>query len=68
MGVQPDLTADMRAESRPWWESRLCLALVVLATTLPLLYPAVNPTILFMADNFRDYRAHILSVMLRRTF
>lgn len=38
------------------------------ASVIPLLYPAVNPTILFMADNFRDYRAHILSVMLRRTF
>jgi hypothetical protein len=37
-------------------------------TTIPLLYPSSNPTILFMADNFRDYRAHILSVMLRRAF
>jgi hypothetical protein len=41
MGVEPDLTADGRASRRPWWESPLCLALVVLATTLPLLYPTV---------------------------
>lgn len=37
-------------------------------TVIPLLYPSVNPTILFMADNFRDYRAHIFSVMVRRAF
>lgn len=37
-------------------------------TVIPLLYPTVNPTIIFMADNFRDYRAHVLSVLLRRTF
>lgn len=37
-------------------------------TTIPLLYPAVNPTIMFMADNFRDYHANVLSVMLRRAF
>jgi hypothetical protein len=32
-------------EARPWWESRLCIALVVLATALPLLYPAVPPLV-----------------------
>ena len=30
---------------RPWWESRLCLALVVLATMIPLLYPPVPPLV-----------------------
>jgi len=45
MGVEPNLTADITAECRPWWESRLCLALVVLATTVPLLYPAVPPLV-----------------------
>jgi len=45
MGVEPNLTADTKVECRPWWESRLCLALVVLATTLPLLYPAVPPLV-----------------------
>jgi hypothetical protein len=32
-------------EARPWWESRLCLALVVLATMLPLIYPPVPPLV-----------------------
>src|SRR5690349_8409235 len=45
MGVEPNLTADTKVECRAWWESRLCLALVVLATTLPLLYPAVPPLV-----------------------
>lgn len=45
MGVEPDLTADLRASRRPWWEAPLCLALVVLATTLPLLYPTVPPLV-----------------------
>ena len=29
----------------PWWERRLCLALVVLATMLPLIYPQVPPLV-----------------------
>ena len=34
------------AESvRPWWESRLCLALVVLATMVPLLCPPIPPLV-----------------------
>ena len=45
MGVEPNLAADMRVEVRPWWESRLCLALVVLATMIPLLYPPVPPLV-----------------------
>jgi hypothetical protein len=35
----------MEAEARPWWESRLCLTLVVLATMLPLVYPPVPPLV-----------------------
>ncbi|HEX3423593.1 MAG TPA: hypothetical protein VHS33_09370 [Sphingomicrobium sp.] len=35
----------MKLESRPWWESRLCLALVVIATMIPLLYPPVPPLV-----------------------
>ena len=45
MGVEPNLAADMKVEVRPWWESRLCLALVVLATMIPLLYPPVPPLV-----------------------
>jgi hypothetical protein len=30
---------------RPWWDSRLCLALVVLATMLPLVYPPIPPLV-----------------------
>ncbi len=45
MGVLPILPADVRTEVRPWWESRTCLALVVLATMVPLLYPAIPPLV-----------------------
>ncbi len=45
MGVEPNLAADLKVEVRPWWESRLCLALVVLATMIPLLYPPVPPLV-----------------------
>jgi hypothetical protein len=31
--------------TRPWWDSRLCLALIVLATMVPLLYPPVPPLV-----------------------
>ena len=37
--------AEMTDELRPWWESRLCLALVVLATMGPLAYPAIPPLV-----------------------
>jgi len=30
---------------RPWWESRLCIVLVVLATMVPLLYPPIPPLV-----------------------
>jgi hypothetical protein len=45
MGVEPNLAADLKVEVRPWWESRLCLALVVLGTMIPLLYPPVPPLV-----------------------
>ncbi len=45
MGVEPNLAADVKMGARPWWESRLCLSLVVLATMLPLLYPPVPPLV-----------------------
>jgi hypothetical protein len=45
MGVEAAPAVDVASGARPWWESRLCLALVVLATTLPLLYPPVPPLV-----------------------
>ena len=39
MGVEAAPAVERRTASRPWWESRWCLALVVLATMLPLAYP-----------------------------
>jgi hypothetical protein len=38
-------TTQTGREARPWWETRLCLVLVVLATTVPLLYPPVPPLV-----------------------
>jgi hypothetical protein len=45
MGVEAAPAVQMEAEARPWWESRLCLTLVVLATMLPLVYPPVPPLV-----------------------
>ncbi|HEY7006040.1 MAG TPA: hypothetical protein VH392_06095 [Sphingomicrobium sp.] len=39
------MPVDVKAEVRPWWESRAFLAFVVLATTVPLLYPAIPPLV-----------------------
>src|SRR5438034_1754629 len=40
-----EAATDGKADVRPWWETRLCLALVVLATMLPLVYPPVPPLV-----------------------
>jgi hypothetical protein len=45
MGVEAAPEVQVEAEARPWWESRLCMALVVLATMLPLIYPPVPPLV-----------------------
>ena len=45
MGVEGLNMIEVAAKVRPWWETRLCLGLVVLATTLPLLYPPVPPLV-----------------------
>ena len=45
MGVEAAGAVEVEDEARPWWESRLCLALVVLATMLPLLYPPIPPLV-----------------------
>src|ERR1041384_748114 len=45
MGVEASSTAETAVEARPWWESRLCLGLVVLAMMVPLIYPVVPPLV-----------------------
>ena len=37
--------AELTTEARPWWESRLCVVLAVVATMLPLLYPPIPPLV-----------------------
>jgi hypothetical protein len=44
MGVE-GAAAEATVQARPWWESRLCLALVVFATMLPLIYPPIPPLV-----------------------
>jgi hypothetical protein len=45
MGVEGASAAQVQDEARPWWETRLCLVVVVLATMVPLLYPTVPPLV-----------------------
>jgi hypothetical protein len=45
MGVEAAPAVQAEAFARPWWEAPICLALVVLATTMPLIYPSVPPLV-----------------------
>src|SRR5690348_9303170 len=45
MGVEQGLAVEAAHDARPWWESRLCLVLVVLGTMVPLLYPPIPPLV-----------------------
>ena len=45
MGVRSLSMIEEGANVRPWWESRLSMALVVLATMIPLVYPPVPPLV-----------------------
>jgi hypothetical protein len=45
MGVEIVPPIEVAARVRPWWETRACLTLVVLATMLPLFYPPVPPLV-----------------------
>src|SRR3569623_1558144 len=45
MGVEAKFVPEVANVVRPWWESRACLALVVIATMLPLIYPPVPPLV-----------------------
>jgi hypothetical protein len=44
MGVDPKVTAEAD-DVRPWWEAPPVLALVVLLTALPLVYPPIPPLV-----------------------
>ena len=43
MGAAPE--ANKMSDGRPWWEAPWFLALLVAATTLPLLYPPIPPLV-----------------------
>jgi hypothetical protein len=45
MGVETAAAVGVAKDRRPWWESRLFILLVVLATMLPLLYPPIPPLV-----------------------
>src|SRR4051812_39849528 len=37
--------ANLAVEAQPWWETRLCMAAIVLLTMVPLLYPPIPPLV-----------------------
>jgi hypothetical protein len=45
MGDRASPALETTSGARPWWETRWCVALVVLATTIPLLYPPIPPLV-----------------------
>jgi hypothetical protein len=45
MGAEASSADHLKLGARPWWESRLCVVLFVLATMLPLAYPAIPPLV-----------------------
>jgi hypothetical protein len=45
MGVETAPADGLPSGPLPWWESALCLGLVVFATALPLFYPPVPPLV-----------------------
>src|SRR3954452_25171831 len=45
MGVETAPADRLPSAPLPWWESALCLGLVVFATALPLFYPPVPPLV-----------------------
>src|SRR5437763_3194889 len=45
MGVETAPADRLSSAPLPWWESALCLGLVVFATALPLFYPPVPPLV-----------------------
>src|SRR5881394_2461374 len=45
MGAKAASAAEVTDHAPAWWESWPCLALVVLATMVPLLYPPIPPLV-----------------------
>ena len=45
MGVEAVTAVAVTDEARPWWERRWFLALIMLATAVPLIYPPVPPLV-----------------------
>ena len=45
MGDDAAPAVEVNETARPWWERRWFLALVVLATTIPLIYPPIPPLV-----------------------
>src|SRR3954468_22330954 len=45
MGVEGASAVQVKPEASGWWETRVCLALVVLSTMLPLIYPPIPPLV-----------------------
>ena len=45
MSAEPVPALNASSAAPPWWEARWFLALVVLATTVPLLYPQIPPLV-----------------------
>src|SRR3954467_1672400 len=70
MGVEAGSMAERADPTRPWGETRLCIALVVAATMLPLLYPPIPPLVDLFGHMGR-YRVELdlhQSVWLQRYF
>src|SRR5438270_4588432 len=54
----PGAAMDVVDQARPWWESRLFIALVVFATVLPVLYPP-HPSLVALFGYMRRYLVEI---------
>ena len=70
MGVEAAPADRLPSGPRPWWESALCLGLVVFATALPLIYPSVPPLVDLLGHMGR-YRVELdldQSVWLQRYY
>jgi len=45
IGDQPAAAVQAADDVRPWWERRLAVVLIVLATMIPLIYPPIPPLV-----------------------
>ena len=45
MGVEAAPAVQAGDDARPWWEAPWFLALIIAATTIPLIYPPVPPLV-----------------------